>query len=86
MCIRDRVGHEHTDASIDMLKVREVPVIALWGNQNSDGLPFIGADNQLAAEMVTRHLIELGHTDIAFLFPIPPTMTALATEKPARCN
>ena len=63
------VGHEHTDASIDMLKVREVPVIALWGNQNSDGLPFIGADNQLAAEMVTRHLIELGHTDIAFLFP-----------------
>jgi len=63
------VGHDHADASIDMLKVRDVPVIALWGNQNSDDLPFIGADNQLAAEMVTRHLIELGHSDIAFLFP-----------------
>lgn len=63
------VGHDHADASIDMLKVRDVPVIALWGNQNSDGIPFIGADNQLAAKMVTRHLIELGHSDIAFLFP-----------------
>jgi LacI family transcriptional regulator len=63
------VGHDHADASIDMLKVRDLPVIALWGNQNSDELPFIGADNQLAAEMITRHLLELGHTDIAFLFP-----------------
>ncbi len=63
------VGHDHAAASLDMLKVRDVPVIALWGNQNSDDLPFIGADNQRAAEMVTRHLIELGHTDIAFLFP-----------------
>ena len=63
------VGHDHADASIDMLKNRDVPVIALWGNQNSEELPFIGADNQLAAEMVTRHLIELGHRDIAFMFP-----------------
>jgi LacI family transcriptional regulator len=63
------VGHDHDEASIDMLKVRDVPTIALWGNQNNNDMPFIGADNALAADMVTRHLVDLGHRDIAFLFP-----------------
>ncbi len=63
------VGQHHLNSAIDMLQVRSVPVVALWGYQPDAAIPFVGADNQLAAKKVTQHLIEQGHTDIAFLFP-----------------
>lgn len=63
------VGQLHLDSAIDMLKVRGVPVISLWGYQPQAPIPFVGADNSLAAFKVTKHLIDLGHQDIAFIFP-----------------
>ncbi len=63
------VGQQHLDSALQMLKVREVPTIALWGYQPHAILPFVGADNLQAAYKITNHLIELGHKDIAFIFP-----------------
>jgi LacI family transcriptional regulator len=63
------VGHDHSTAALEMLKVRDVPVIALWNFRKRSSIPCIGADNAAAAALITRHLIDLGHTDIAFLFP-----------------
>ena len=63
------VGHNHLGTTINMLSVRSIPVIALWGYQRDPAIPFIGANNRLAAYKVTQHLLELGHSDIAFIFP-----------------
>jgi len=63
------VGQHHLDSAIDMLGVRHIPVIALWGYHQQPVIPFVGADNSLAAFKVTKHLLDLGHHDIAFIFP-----------------
>lgn len=63
------VGQHHLPSAIEMLSVRNIPVIALWGYHQQPVIPFVGADNSHAAYKVTKHLLELGHTDIAFIFP-----------------
>jgi len=63
------VGQDHQPQAIEMLKERDVPVVALWGYRRNAAIPFIGADNAEAAMKVTAHLLDLGHRDIAFLFP-----------------
>lgn len=63
------VGHDHLDVAMEMLKVRDIPVIALWSHDASGVLPSIGIDNGAAGRLITRHVIDLGHRDIAFVFP-----------------
>lgn len=63
------VGQHHLDSAIEMLSVRSIPVLALWGYHEKPVIPFVGADNALAAYKVTKHLLDLGHSDIAFIFP-----------------
>ena len=62
------VGQLHLDSAIEMLKVRSIPIVALWGYRKQATIPFVGADNALAAYKVTKHLIDYGHRDIAFIF------------------
>jgi len=63
------VGQQHLSSAIEMLQVRSIPVISLWGHQPGSPIPFVAADNHLAAAKVTKHLIAHGHSDIAFVFP-----------------
>jgi len=63
------IGHSHHPAALEMLKVRAIPALALWNYRHDTRLPFIGADNADAARQVTEHLLDLGHRDIATLFP-----------------
>jgi len=62
------VGQLHLDSAIEMLAVRSIPVIALWGYNKQATIPFVGADNAKAAYKVTKHLLDYGHRDIAFIF------------------
>ena len=63
------VGFDHDDVPLNMLAQRDVPVISIWNFSEQSSLPCIGADNHEAGATVTRHLIALGHRDLAFLFP-----------------
>lgn len=63
------IGHHHQPAALEMLKVRAIPALALWNYRRDTKLPFIGADNADAGRQVTQHLLDLGHRDIAILFP-----------------
>lgn len=63
------VGSDHDIAAIEMLKVRDIPFLTLWNTHGVEDTPSIGTDNQQAAFDVTQHLINLGHRDIALLFP-----------------
>ncbi len=63
------VGQDHNKNALSILRAHNVPTLAVWGYQPNAQLPFIGADNTEAGMKVTQHLIDLGHQDIAFLFP-----------------
>lgn len=63
------VGRDHDVAVIEMLKIRNIPVVTLWNSKGVDSIVSIGTDNHQGAMQVTQHLIELHHTDIAILFP-----------------
>ena len=63
------IGFDHEAVPFNMLAQRDVPVISVWNYHEDSKIPCIGTDNYQAAEIVTRHLIDLGHRDIAFVFP-----------------
>ena len=63
------VGFDHAAVSMNMLQQRDVPVISVWNFRESTDIPCVGADNAAAARTVIRHVLDLGHRDIALLFP-----------------
>lgn len=63
------VGFGHENVTLNMLEQRDVPVISIWNYRENTELPCVGADNFEAGAIVTKHLLDLGHRDIAFVFP-----------------
>lgn len=63
------IGFDHESIPLEMLEQRGVPVISAWNYREASMLPCVGTDNREAGAIVTRHLLDLGHRDIAFLFP-----------------
>lgn len=63
------VGFDHENVPLNMLEQRDVPVMIIWNYREDSKIACIGADNKEAGARVTRHLLELGHRDIAYLFP-----------------
>ena len=63
------VGLDHAPVSMNMLQQRDVPVISVWNYRSDSEIPCVGADNVAAARTVVRHVLDLGHRDIALLFP-----------------
>ncbi len=63
------IGFDHDPIALSMLEDRDVPIVVAWNFNPKSKFPCIGASNQQAAELITNHLIGLGHTDIGFIFP-----------------
>lgn len=63
------VGFDHSDVALRMLETQAVPVLSIWNYREDAPLPCIGTDNFAAGRRVAQHLIDLGHRDIAYLFP-----------------
>ncbi|MEM7216343.1 MAG: substrate-binding domain-containing protein [Pseudomonadota bacterium] len=63
------VGFDHGNVALNMLAQRDVPVISIWNYEQNAPLPCVGADNRLAGQLVAEHLAQLGHRDIALVFP-----------------
>jgi len=63
------IGFDHDEIPLNMLEQRNVPVISAWNYREDSDLPCVGTDNQNAGAIVTEHLLDLGHSDIAFVFP-----------------
>ena len=63
------VGLDHEAVPLNMLAQRDVPVISIWNYREDYAFPCVGADNGKAGRLIMEHLIELGHEDIALLFP-----------------
>lgn len=63
------VGRDHPAAAIEMLKVRNIPVVSLWNALGASGITSIGTDNRQGAFDIAQHVIDLQHKHIALLFP-----------------
>lgn len=62
-------GLDHDPVALNMLELRDVPVITLWNYDPDAALPCIGANNFEAGFQITNYVLENGHKDIAFVFP-----------------
>ncbi|MFK7902742.1 MAG: substrate-binding domain-containing protein [Nitratireductor sp.] len=63
------IGVEHEKAPLEMLAARGVPVLAAWNYRKDSPIACVGADNFEAGLKAVNHLQEMGHEDIALVFP-----------------
>lgn len=63
------IGIEHEKAPLEMLAARGVPVLAAWNYRKNSPVPCIGADNFEVGYKVGDHLYQMGHRDVALVFP-----------------
>jgi len=63
------IGLDHDPVSLNMLEQRKVPLLSIWNYHENSTIPCVGADNHEAGFIATKHLVDLNHKDIIFLFP-----------------
>ena len=63
------VGFAHDPVPLEMLAVRNVPVLEIWNYRPQGSLSCVGADNVEAGYEVTRYILERGHKKILLAFP-----------------
>lgn len=63
------VGFDHEVVPFNMLSQRDVPVISIWNYHENSKIPCVGANNFEAGQIIAKHILDLGHQDIAFVFP-----------------
>jgi len=63
------VGFDHDAEIFKMLKGQGTPFLSMWNYRADAGIPCIGTENDQAGRTAARHLLELGHRDIALIFP-----------------
>ena len=63
------IGLDHGEATYELLHQQSTPSVLLWNYGDNTRLPSIGADNFKAGQMIGRYLLDLGHRDIATVFP-----------------
>jgi LacI family transcriptional regulator, galactose operon repressor len=61
------LGTTHDDGLLQMLAAHQVPYVLIWALDASGRLPCVGFDSRAAGERIARHLLELGHREIAMI-------------------
>lgn len=56
------VGTTHEPELFALLKAFDVPYVFTWATDRAGRLPCVGFDNRRATSLITRHLVDLGHT------------------------
>ncbi len=62
------IGIDHADATYDLIETQGIPAISMWNYDDASRLPCVGADNREAGRIAARHLLKLGHRNIATVF------------------
>lgn len=63
------IGVEHGAETYQLIESQNIPAITLWNYDQTSRLSCVGADNAQAGRMAARHLLDLGHREIAVVFP-----------------
>jgi len=62
-------GMDHDEAVFQLIDSQEIPCVFMWNYSDTARYTSIGSDNALAGQMITEHILSLGHTKIACMFP-----------------
>lgn len=63
------IGLEHGEETFRLIESQNIPATTIWNYDENSRLSCVGADNREAGRLAARHLIALGHRDIAMVFP-----------------
>ena len=63
------IGIEHVDETLSLLESQKTPTILLWNYSDGSRFLCVGSDNFHAGWLVGTHIGDLGHKDVAALFP-----------------
>jgi LacI family transcriptional regulator len=63
------VGFDHDAEIFKMLNGQGTAFLSMWNYRAESDIPCIGTENDQAGRTAARHLLELGHRDIALMFP-----------------
>jgi len=63
------IGIDHAPDTFELLAQQNIPALSLWNYANDAPLPCVGADNYRAGQLIGTHIADLGHTEIAAIFP-----------------
>lgn len=61
------IGLEDTDENTELLRNIEIPTVILEKKVSGKNISYIGSDNEYGINLVLDHLLELGHSKIAFI-------------------
>lgn len=62
-------GLDHDEAVFQLLEQQQIPSLSMWNYAPNAAIPCVGADNKLAGRLIAEHILSLGHTRIACMFP-----------------
>ena len=63
------IGMDHAEETYELLAQQDTPSILLWNYSKDAPVPTIGSDNYQAGYLIGEHIAQLGHRDIAGVFP-----------------
>ncbi len=63
------IGHDHSDETYTLLERRNVPVVSMWNYKEDSKISCVGGENDQAGRAIAKHIVDLGHTEIAIAFP-----------------
>lgn len=61
------LGTTHDPGLLQMIEAHQIPYVMTWALDPSGRHPCVGFDNRAAGRCIARHLLELGHRDIAMI-------------------
>lgn len=62
------LGDNYPDALFDLLRAKNIPYVVTFGKRADSDHPCAGFDHARAYELITRRLLELGHTRFGVIF------------------
>ncbi len=63
------IGVDHSEETYGLIDSQSIPAITIWSYDAHSRLSCVGVDNHEAGRMAARHLLDLGHQEIAVVFP-----------------
>lgn len=63
------IGHDHSDDTYNLLERRNVPVVSMWNYKSDSKISCVGGENDQAGRAIAKHIVDLGHRQIAIAFP-----------------
>jgi LacI family transcriptional regulator len=63
------IGLDHSEETFQLIERQGIPAMSIWNYDAGSRISCVGADNEAAGRAAARHLLELGHRDIALVFP-----------------